>query len=160
MTVISPPRQLVSSCFGIARILFPVAIPLILLLIPAGCCYSCAIPPPETEKMLLPSPWLLNEAQVTPVELPDSELAVAVTAEATPPFKRSLLPGGRRVIPERSGDRTKPHSSFDRSFETLFLGSRAVVRISQIRRTGPQLGPRRCIGPFQSDLGFACGPSF
>lgn len=41
--------------------------------------------------MLLPSPWLLNESQVTPVELPDSELAVAVTAEATPPFKQSLF---------------------------------------------------------------------
>lgn len=92
MTVISPPRQLVSSFFGIARILFPVAIPLILLLIPAGCCYSCAIPPPGTEKMLLSSPWAQNESQVTPAaESPDSELAAAFTAEATALFRGSLF---------------------------------------------------------------------
>ena len=36
MTVISPRRQLTNSCSGVAKILIPIAIPLIFLLIPAG----------------------------------------------------------------------------------------------------------------------------
>ena len=91
MTVISPHRQLANSCSGMAKILFPIAIPLIFLLIPTGCCYSCSMPAPEAEKTHLSSQGLQDESQFTTSKSPDSELASALTEEATALFARSLF---------------------------------------------------------------------
>ena len=91
MTVISPRRQLANSCSRMAKILFPISIPLIFLLIPAGCCYSCSMPAPEAEKTPLSSQGLQDESQITTSESPDSELAAALTAEATALFTQSLF---------------------------------------------------------------------
>ena len=49
------------------------------------------MPAPEAEKTPLSSQGLQDESQVTTSEAPDSELAAALTAEATALFTQSLF---------------------------------------------------------------------
>ncbi len=93
MPVLSPPpqpHQIANSCKGNARILFPCATLFIVLLILAGCT-GFIVPPPEAGESPGSSQLVQTESQVTASESPDSELAVALTAEATALFRQSLF---------------------------------------------------------------------
>ena len=160
MTVISPRRQLANSCSGMAKILFPIAIPLIFLLIPAGCCYSCAMPAPEAEKTPLSSQGLQDESQVTTSEPPDSELAAALTAEATALFTRSLFQEAEEKF--LSALEADPgHIPALTGFSNLLTFAPEQWQESlEYAELAHSLAPKDATDPFPPGLGFALRLSF